>query len=162
MKATDKKTQALYTLIQFLYWMTAGLIFNFASAYLLDRGFSNSQIGVILGAAYALSAVAQPMFAAVFSRSGVRLSSGMACVYAVAAALTVPVLALPLHRGALAVLIVCIFMLQNAMQPSLNSLHRCYALQGVEINFGFARGMGSAAYSVMCAWCRRCISRRCC
>ena len=151
MKATDKKTQALYTLIQFLYWMTAGLIFNFASAYLLDRGFSNSQIGVILGAAYALSAVAQPMFAAVFSRSGVRLSSGMACVYAVAAALTVPVLALPLHRGALAVLIVCIFMLQNAMQPSLNSLHRCYALQGVEINFGFARGMGSVGYSVICA-----------
>ena len=147
----DKRIRTLYTLIQCLYWMTAGLIFNFASAYLLDRGFSNSQIGVVLGAAYGLSAVAQPMFAAIFNRSGIRLSSGMACVYAVAVALTVLVLALPLKGGALAVLIVGIFMLQNAMQPSLNSLHRGYALRGVAVNFGFARGMGSAGYSVICA-----------
>ena len=151
MKAKDKRIQTLYTLIQCLYWMTAGLMFNFASAYLLDRGFSNSQIGAILGAGYGLSAVAQPMFAAIFNRSGIRLSSGMACVYAVAAVLAVLVLALPMKGGALAALIVGVFMLQSSMQPSLNSLYRGYALRGVAINFGFARGTGSAAYSVMCA-----------
>ena len=154
-----KRIRTLYTLIQCLYWVTAGLMFNFASAYLLDRGFSNSQIGVVLGAAYALSAVAQPLVAALFNRSGVRLSTGMACFYAVAAVLAVLVLALPLRGGALAVLIVCIFMLQATMQPSLNSLHRGYALRGVEINFGFARGMGSAAYSVMCALVGRLLYR---
>lgn len=159
MKASEKRIRYLYTLIQCLYWVTAGLMFNFASAYLLDRGFSNSQIGVILGAAYALSAVAQPMFAALFNRSGIRLSSGMACAYAVAAVLTVLVLALPLKGGALAVLIVCILMLQSTMQPSLNSMHRGYALRGVEVNFGFARGMGSAAYSVMCALVGRLLYR---
>ena len=154
-----KRIRTLYTLIQCLYWVTAGLMFNFASAYLLDRGFSNSQIGVVLGAAYALSAVGQPMFAAIFNRSGIRLSTGMACFYAVAAVLAVLVLALPLQGGALAVLIVCIFMLQATMQPSLNSLHRGYALRGVEVNFGFARGMGSAAYSVMCALVGRILYR---
>ena len=154
-----KRIRYMYTLIQCLYWMTAGLMFNFASAYLLDRGFSNSQIGVVLGAAYALSAVAQPLVAALFNRSGVRLSTGMACFYAVAAVLAVLVLALPLQGGALAVLIVCIFMLQATMQPSLNSLHRGYALRGVEVNFGFARGMGSAAYSVMCALVGRLLYR---
>ena len=159
MKANEKRIRTLYTLIQCLYWVTAGLMFSFASVYLLDRGFSNSQIGVILGAAYALSAVAQPLVAALFNRSGVRLSTGMACFYAVAAALTVLVLALPLQGGALAVLIVCIFMLQSTMQPSLNSMHRGYALRGVEVNFGFARGMGSAAYSVMCALVGRILYR---
>lgn len=154
-----KRIRYMYTLIQCLYWMTAGLMFNFASAYLLDRGFSNSQIGVVLGAAYALSAVAQPLVAALFNRSGVRLSTGMACFYAVAAVLAVLVLALPLQGGALAVLIVCIFMLQATMQPSLNSLHRGYALRGVEVNFGFARGVGSAAYSVMCALVGRLLYR---
>ena len=154
-----KRIRYMYTLIQCLYWMTAGLMFNFASAYLLDRGFSNSQIGVVLGAAYALSAVAQPLVAALFNRSGVRLSTGMACFYAVAAVLAVLVLALPMQGGALAVLIVCIFMLQATMQPSLNSLHRGYALRGVEVNFGFARGMGSAAYSVMCALVGRLLYR---
>ena len=154
-----KRIRYMYTLIQCLYWMTAGLMFNFASAYLLDRGFSNSQIGVVLCAAYELSAVAQPLVAALFNRSGVRLSTGMACFYAVAAVLAVLVLALPLQGGALAVLIVCIFMLQATMQPSLNSLHRGYALRGVEVNFGFARGMGSAAYSVMCALVGRLLYR---
>ena len=154
-----KRIRYMYTLIQCLYWMTAGLMFNFASAYLLDRGFSNSQIGVVLGAAYELSAVAQPLVAALFNRRGVRLSTGMACFYAVAAVLAVLVLALPLQGGALAVLIVCIFMLQATMQPSLNSLHRGYALRGVEVNFGFARGMGSAAYSVMCALVGRLLYR---
>ena len=159
MRVTDKRIRNLYTLIQCLYWVTAGLMFNFASAYLLERGFSNGQIGVVLGAAYALSAVGQPMFAAIFNRSGIRLSTGMACAYAVAAVLTGLVLALPMKGGALAVLIVCIFMLQSAMQPSLNSLHRGYALRGVAVNFGFARGMGSAAYSVMCALVGRLLYR---
>ena len=50
-------------------------------------------------------------------------------------------------------------MLQSAMQPSVNSLHRGYALRGVEVNFGFARGVGSAAYSVMCALVGRLLYR---
>ena len=159
MRTSGRKITLFYAGIHGLFWMTCGLMFNFASAYLLDRGFSNSQIGAILGAAYALSAVAQPLFAALFNRSGIRLSSGMACVYAIMAAMTVIVLALPLGRGALAALIVCIFMLQSAMQPSVNSLHRGYALRGVEVNFGFARGVGSAAYSVMCALVGRLLYR---
>ena len=159
MRTSGRKITLFYAGIHGLFWMTCGLMFNFASAYLLDRGFSNSQIGAILGAAYALSAVAQPLFAALFNRSGIRLSSGMACVYAIMAAMTVIVLALPLGRGALAGLIVCIFMLQSAMQPSVNSLHRGYALRGVEVNFGFARGVGSAAYSVMCALVGRLLYR---
>ena len=51
MRVTDKRIRNLYTLIQCLYWVTTGLMFNFASAYLLERGFSNGQIGVVLGAA---------------------------------------------------------------------------------------------------------------
>ena len=151
MKQHNRHITAFYALIQCLYWITYGLMFNFASAYLLDRGFSNSHIGLVLGASYALSACAQPLFAAFFNRSGIRLSSGMACVYVVIAALALAVLALPMKGGALAACIVCIFMLQSSMQPSLNSLHRGYELAGVPVNFGLARGLGSAAFSVMCA-----------
>lgn len=146
-----KHITAFYALIQGLYWITYGLMFNFASAFLLDRGFSNSGIGVILGISYALSACMQPLIAGFFNRSGIRLSSGMACVYAVVAALSIGLLALPLEGGALAAVVIGIFMLQSSLQPSVNSLHRGYELAGMPVNFGFARGVGSAAFSVMCA-----------
>ncbi|MBP3651865.1 MAG: MFS transporter [Clostridia bacterium] len=142
---------AFYALIQSLYWITYGLMINFAAAFLLEYGFSNGRIGAILGVSYALSACAQPLAASVFSRSGLRLSSIMGCVYIVIGLLAALILVLPVQGGALAALVVCTFMLQSCMQPSMNSLHRGYELTGVSVNFSFARGMGSAAYSVMCA-----------
>lgn len=151
MRSRNKSLTWFYTLIQCLYWMTSGLMFNFTSAFLLDRGFSNSQIGAVLGAAYALSAVGQPLSASLFNRSGVRLSSSMACVYFVVACLAALIAALPVQGIGLAVLMVGMLMLQSTMQPSLNSLCRGYALRGVEVNFGFARGAGSAAFSLVCA-----------
>lgn len=148
---SSKQVTSFYALIQSLYWMTYGLMFNFASAYLLECGFSNGQIGVVLGISYALSACLQAPLASLFNRGGLRLSSCMACVYIVIAVLSALVLALPVEGLALCVLIVCIFMLQSSMQPSVNSLHRGYELSGISVNFGFARGVGSAAFSLLCA-----------
>lgn len=155
----SKQVTSFYALIQSLYWMTYALMFNFASAYLLDRGFSNAQIGVVLGISYALSACLQTPLASLFNRGGLRLSSCMACVYVVIAALSAPVLLLPIEGVALCVLIVCIFMLQSSMQPSVNSLHHGYILSGVPVNFGLARGVGSAAFSVICALVGRLLTR---
>ena len=40
---------AQYALIQALYWMSFCMIFAYASVYLLDRGFSNTAIGLLIG-----------------------------------------------------------------------------------------------------------------
>ena len=156
----NKRLTAFYSLIQILYWMTYGLMFNFASAFLLDRGFSNSSIGLVLGASYALSACMQPAFAALFNHSGMRLSSAMACIYIPIALLSATLLILPLKGAALAAVVIGIFMLHSSMQPTLNSLHRGYELTGTPIHFSFARGVGSAAFSVMCALVGQLLKRR--
>ena len=79
MERSGRRVTASYALIQSLYWVTSGLMFNFASAYLLDRGFTNGGIGALLGAAYGLSAVLQPLLTALFNRAGVRRSAALAC-----------------------------------------------------------------------------------
>ena len=137
-----------YALIQGLYWAIFCLMVGFASAFLLDKGFSNGQIGMILGSSYLLSAILQPVIGSVFSSRGIPLNRGIACAYIPVAALSVMVATLPLGRAPLAVMMAVIFTIQSMMQPSVNALHQCFETGGEQVNFGLARGVGSACYAL--------------
>lgn len=50
-----------YTAIQGSYWACYCCIITFSSVYLLSRGFTNSQIGVLISLAGVLSALLQPL-----------------------------------------------------------------------------------------------------
>ena len=139
---------AHYALIQGLYWSIYCLMVGFASVFLLDRGFTNGQIGLVLGLSYLLSAILQPLVGALFSRQGVRLNVAIACVYVPVAVLSLVILKLPIGRAALAVILVLFFTIQSMMQPSVNALHQSFESEGRPINFGLARGVGSAAYAL--------------
>ena len=52
-----------YSMIQGSYWMIFGVICSFASVFLLSKGYSNSEIGIIIAAANVLSVVIQPVVA---------------------------------------------------------------------------------------------------
>ena len=75
MKITNRNITPYYTLLQCLYWAVYCLMFNFASVFLLNRGFSNSAIGLVLGFAYAISACMQPTIAGFVRKHRLRLSS---------------------------------------------------------------------------------------
>lgn len=142
------RAQTHYSVIQGLYWAVYCLTVGFASAFLLDRGFSNGQIGLILGVSYLLSAVLQPVIGALFSSRGVRLNRGVACAYVPVAVLSLAVLALPLGKVPLAMAMVVIITIQSMLQPSVNALHQSFESEGCPVNFGLARGVGSAAYAL--------------
>ena len=139
---------AHYALIRGLYWAIYCLMVGFASVFLLDRGFTNGQIGLVLGLSYLLSAMLQPVVGALFSRQGVRLNLAIACAYVPVAALSLVLLTLPVGRAALAVILVLFFTIQSMMQPSVNALHQSFESEGQHVNFGLARGVGSAAYAL--------------
>lgn len=139
---------AFYALIQAIYWMTYGLMYNYAAVYLQDRGFSSGSIGLVLGASYLLSVLVQPLFARLVNRRGLRLNVAVAGVYLLMAAFSALVLFAPLKGAVLATIIVAAFTLQSAMQPSINSLHWGFELSGTHVNFGLARGVGSACIAL--------------
>ena len=72
---------ALYSLIQSIYWMCYGLMFNYASSYLQSCGFSDGRIGLVLGLTYLLSALLQPVFARVVEKTGLPLNSAMSSTH---------------------------------------------------------------------------------
>ena len=45
------------------YWMYYGIISSFCSAYLLDMGYDNAEIGIILAVASVVSVFLQPVLA---------------------------------------------------------------------------------------------------
>lgn len=52
-----------YSFIQGFYWMNFSAIMGFASLYLLDSGFTNTEIGMIMAVAGIISAILQPVIA---------------------------------------------------------------------------------------------------
>jgi len=142
------RATAYYALIQALYWAIFCLMVGFASVFLLDRGFTNSQIGLILGLSYLFSAVLQPVAGSVFSRRGVWLNRAIACVYLPVAVLSLCAGLLPLGKLPLAGMMAFIFTLQSMLQPSVNALHQRFKTDGAPVDFGVARGVGSAAYAL--------------
>ena len=69
MKINTNKMTFQYCILQGAYWASFCIIYSFATVFLLDRGFSNSQIGVIIAAGNILGVVLQPVFASIVDRS---------------------------------------------------------------------------------------------
>ena len=69
MNINTKKLTLQYCILQGAYWASFCIIYSFATVFLLDRGFHNSQIGVIIAAGNILGVIFQPVFASVVDRS---------------------------------------------------------------------------------------------
>ena len=148
-RVTQKNATAFYAVIQALYYCSLALISGYASAYLLNRGFTNGQIGVLLGIGNLCAVGLQPLAALVVSRTGIRIGKVVIGTNAVIAALALALLLLPFSGAVFCVTYALIFLLTQSMSSSINSLYRGYHERGTKISFGVARGFGSAAYSTV-------------
>lgn len=146
-----KNAQILYTAIQSLFWLTYGLMFAFAAVYLQGRDFSNSGIGIVLGCSYGLSTILQPAVASLFARKDIQVEQGMCRIYLLIIALAILLLALPLPKIGVAPVVVLIFSLESALQPSVDTLARRWSNMGYPVNYGASRGFGSLLYAGMTA-----------
>lgn len=133
------------------YYMAFGVLTCFASVFLLKRGYSNTDIGLIFAVANVLAVILQPVLADMADRSK-RLS-----LTVISELLTVLLMVLGLglivltRRSAALTMVYVLLLAGNAaLQPLLNSL--CFRLSesGIHINFGICRSCGSLAYSVLC------------
>lgn len=59
-----------YTVQQCAYWAAAAGVVSFATAFLLEKGFAASHIGILLASGNLLSCAAQPVFAGAADRIG--------------------------------------------------------------------------------------------
>ena len=147
-RINKKNATAFYAIIHALYFCTFALISGYASAYLLNRGFTNAQIGIMLGIGNLGAVGFQLLVASFIARTGMRLGKAIIAAHAVIAALALALLLLPVSGVAFCVMYVMEYLFLASMQSSINSLYRGYHEQGMKISFGVSRGVGSAAYSL--------------
>lgn len=143
----DKKLTALYSGVQASFWMGYATVMGFTSLYLLDRGFTNAQVGTVIATASLLAALAQPVTAAIADNpngaSPRQLILGlMGCGLCVSIALLTGV-----TTGISTALVYALGIL---MVQTGNGLMNSLGILGEKKpNFGLSRGIGSIAYAAI-------------
>ena len=143
-----KNLTTQYTLQQIAYWAAAAGLISFATAFLLEKGFAPSQVGILLASGNLLSCAFQPMLAAQADRLGGNVlklfTLGLSTICFVFLCI-IQFLPMPQWLYGL-VYLLAVFSL-DAMMPLLNSICVAYNELGIKINYGVGRGVGSLAYA---------------
>ena len=137
-----------YTFHQIAYWGTAAGVVSFATAFLLQKGFEASVVGILLAAGNLLSCIFQPVLAHQADRTGGNILKWMtAGLTLVSAACFAAIQLLPLPEMVFGLLYLLGIFAFDAMNPLMNALNVSYMTSGYTINYGFSRGLGSLAYA---------------
>lgn len=138
-----------YTVQQCAYWAAAAGVVSFATAFLLEKGFAASHIGILLAAGNLLSCGVQPVLASVADRIGGNIVKWLiAGLTAISMACFASVQLLPLSGAFYGLVYLLGVFAFDAMNPLLNAVSVSYNRIGYKINYGVGRGIGSFAYAV--------------
>lgn len=140
---------ARYAVINATYFMGFCGVHAYVSIFMLERGFTNSQIGMLISFANIFSVLIQPVIAGLIDKPG-KLTNRIAAALCTAA---VMILSLALafvrqEKMVIFIIFMLIYMIQMAYQPIIIAMHFEYAEKGCMINFGLARGIGSMGFAV--------------
>ncbi|MBQ6719244.1 MAG: MFS transporter [Oscillospiraceae bacterium] len=150
-----------YTVQQCAYWAAAAGVVSFATAFLLEKGFAASHIGILLASGNLLSCAAQPVLAGAADRIGGNIVKWfIAGLTAVSMCCFSAIQLLPLSAVIYGLVYLLGVFAFDAMNPLLNAVSVSYNRIGCKINYGVGRGIGSFAYAisalvigkVMAAW----------
>lgn len=149
----NKFWTARYALINITYFMAFCTIHAFAAVYLLDRGFSNTEVGIVLAVANIVSAICQPILASFIDKPGwlTNRIAIMLCSLLILLGCLILLIAKD-NRAIIFVVFSLIYMIQFAYQPVLTALVFEYQKAGCNIFYGLARGLGSAGFAVTSAF----------
>lgn len=147
-----KILNAEYGGIHATYWMAYAVISSFASAYLLDRGYTNSEIGLILAVGSIVAVFLQP-FMADFADRAKKISLIGITQVATIFIMGMMLICFVMDKASIALSVIFVMMIawHTALQPLFNSLTFKLEESGHKINFGVCRAMGSLGYSLLCA-----------
>lgn len=144
-----KNLTVRYSFTQFTFWAASSGAASFAAAYLLERGVSSSYIGLLLAAAGLLSCLTQPILADAVDRSNqfliIRVLISMSVICAICFGIQLfPALPTPIAG----ICYVAGIWSSDVIVPLLNALCVSYAQAGFSVDYGAARGIGSAASAI--------------
>ena len=142
-----------YTLINVTYFVAFCTIHALAAVYLLDREFSNTEVGILLAVANILSAILQPIIAGIIDKPGPLTNRRFILIsVSIIAVGSILLMLFGNVKALVFVIYVIIYMIQFTYQPVMTALCFEYQKAGYNIFYGLARGIGSASFAVTSAF----------
>jgi PPP family 3-phenylpropionic acid transporter len=141
--------QASYASLQGLYWATYCAIYSFTSLFLLHEGLQNQWIGFILAGASILSVVLQNVVSPHVNTSKRLTTKNI--FQGLVLLILIDLIVLLLLRQVLLVVLLTFFaanVFVLAIQSFLNSYSFELSANGLPVNFGFSRGIGSLIFAM--------------
>ena len=139
-----KNKRINYCIIEFLYYTILATMYGFASLYLLDKGFSNGQIGLIVAISGVLAIVLQQVVAHFVKKTNYNLNKLLVYLYAVVAILSILIYIFKPNGALFTIALIIVFFIEKGSEPFITAIHSgCKEMQ-----FSIARGIGSLGYSI--------------
>lgn len=139
-----------YSAIQAGYFMDCLIITNFAAIFLAGRGCTTKEIGIVTSISALLSCVLSQLFGTLADKSGhVPLKYYLIVIISVCIAAFGGLWFLPHSILPTMMFYITAYSLQSALSPLITSLCLQFTNNGYDLNFGFARSIGSLGYSLM-------------
>ncbi len=149
MMKMEKKFNLKYAASMTGFFGLFASMFSFVSVYLLHNGYDNATIGTVLSFTGILTIIIQTSEADYLDKHPhFRLQDAIS-INLILVLIGAVILLLTNSNLLILGLIVFIFAFAQASETLLNSMAFIFERFGVEINYGFGRGMGSAAFAVM-------------
>lgn len=146
----NKSFNTKYAMMNAAYFAAFAAFFAYATNFLANRGFSSGTIGTTLSLTSVLGLFVQPTVASFADRrKDIKLQTIITCFIGVAVILSAVMFALKTGSFITLFLFVGIAVGMGAIGPILNSLAFAFESYGIKINYGLARGIGSAAYAII-------------
>lgn len=143
-----RKLNIHFSVLWILYWMGWTALWGFLSVYLLHRGFTNAQIGLVTGCNSLLCIFIQPALATFCDRNPRFSSRRLAMVLAVVLMVCGTTAWLSDSTLLTSILLVISGVAVTNITPHFNAMSMNMVLRGLDVNFGASRGLGSVSYAV--------------
>lgn len=137
-----------YSLLQGAYWAAFCTIYAFSTVLLLEKDFTDAQIGIVVALGNVLGVALQPVFAGIADSSRhLSLQKLTAILSGLTAFLFLLVYLLPNLFFAVAACFLLTDTFLQVVQPLVNSVSVYYVNRGVSVDFGISRAVGSLSYA---------------
>lgn len=147
-----RKLNTLYSVVQAMYFAAFSAFCGFQTLFILERGFTSGEAGMLASVRCLAGIIAQPILGAWLDRHPqVRLKKVLTVMLVISVVLNTLFYA---TRPSLLLTTLIIFVLGALdlnLYPLIDSLGLQFINAGVDINYSLSRGAGSLAYAVACA-----------
>lgn len=150
MEKLAKKLTLHYIFIQAIFWITGCCTLAYSTVYLLDKGFTNTEIGTTLALSNIMAIVLQPFIAAIIDKSArITIRTVTVILMGISALLALSLIILPAVSIVISFVTLTLVALSRMQQSFITSLAMEHVYNGTPLNFSLCRGFGSFGFSIM-------------